>query len=370
MESILDGSNGISPQAIMVLGCLSGTEKPADCRGAGVTRQIEFSVIIPVCHGGKFLKEVLTSLADIDYSQGLFEVIVAGSDDDDEESRNMVRSLSAERGLNARYIGCSCSNRSKRLNTACAAAKGKVFAFTDDDCILPMDWLKKLSSLFEGEDDIGVIGGMDELAGALTAFDLSLDRTLHSFIGAGAVRSNKFFAGRFYPKLWNMALTREVAFKTALNFEGGRPRIFNEALDIHEDVELSDRIERLGGTIVSVPELRVLHYRNTTLRSFVRNNFIMARTCRTIGIHRLAHAISSALVISLLATAVLSFFLLPFRLPMLGALALYFSLLTGVALSAFFKTRKLLVLVLVPVLISSLHIARGTGYLFPLHGVH
>ena len=369
MESILDGSNGICPQAGMVLGCLSGTEKTADCRGAGVSRQIEFSVIIPVCHGGKFLKEVLTSLAGIDYSQGLFEVIVAGSDDD-EESRNMVRSLSAERGLNVRYIGCFCSNRSKRLNTACAAAKGKVFAFTDDDCILPMDWLKKLSSVFERGDDIGIMGGMDELAGALTAFDISLDRTLHSFIGAGAVRSNKFFAGRFYPKLWNMALTREVAFKTALNFEGGRPHIFNEALDIHEDVELSDRIERLGGTIVSVPELRVLHYRDTTLRSFVINNFIMARTCRTIGIHRLAHTISSALVIFLSASVVLSFFLLPFRLLVLGALALYFLLLTGVALSAFFKTRKLLVLVLVPVLISSLHIARGTGYLFPLHGVH
>ncbi len=332
-----------------------------------MTRQIEFSVIIPVYHGGKFLKEALTSLAGIDYSPALFEVIVAGSDDD-EESRNMVQSLSAKSGLNVRYIGCSCSNRSKRLNTACAAAKGKVFAFTDDDCIMPMDWLKKLSSVFVYGDDIGVIGGMDELAGALTAFDISLDRTLHSFIGAGAVRSNKFFAGRFYPKLWNMAVPREVAFETALSFEGGRPHIFNEALDIHEDVELSDRIERLGRSIVSVPELRVLHYRDTTFHSFVKNNFIMARTCRTIGIHRFAHTISSILVISLSASALLSFFFLPFRLLMLGALGLYFSLLTGVALSGFFKTRKPLVLVLLPVLISSLHIARGTGYLFPLHG--
>jgi len=40
---------------------------------------IVFSVILPVCHGGTFLKKAIRSLREIDFSPDTFEVIVVGS---------------------------------------------------------------------------------------------------------------------------------------------------------------------------------------------------------------------------------------------------------------------------------------------------
>src|SRR3989337_59626 len=103
--------------------------------------EIKFSLILPVGHGGSFLRNALKSLHQMDFPQDQFEVLVVGTDGDEESYKN-VKDESDMAGFNILYISCSNSNNSVKLNTACARARGLLLVFADDDCIFFQDWLQ------------------------------------------------------------------------------------------------------------------------------------------------------------------------------------------------------------------------------------
>jgi GT2 family glycosyltransferase len=328
--------------------------------------ELEFSVILPVCHGGIFLRKALASLRGLDFPPARFEVLVAGADDDG-ESYNAVADESVSVAYALSYIPCGSANRSARLNTACAAARGRFLAFADDDCIFLPDWLRRLSAVSYNSGDVGIVGGRDEMVGEGSAFDTAVDLVLNSFIGSGGLRRGTGMrVGRYYPKLWNMAVPRETALDVALKSEDGLPQIFDESLSVHEDIDLADRIQSLGLKIAFAPEVCIRHHRDTTFSSFIRRNFMMARTCRSLRIHRFPHAVLAILALSALSLAVASLFYR--RLWILFAVftGIYTMFLLVVSIDGLRKTGNLAAsLVVIPLLVS-LHFARGFGYLFPL----
>jgi GT2 family glycosyltransferase len=328
-------------------------------------RELEFTVILPVCHGGKSLVRALNSLSQVEYPADSFEVIVAGTHDD-EESKNTVEAESARSALGIKYIGCSDRKRVGALNAACSTARGRILVFADDDCIFRENWLEKFGEIFSREDNIGIVGGKDELEQKNSAFDLALDITLNSFFGTGGLRKGKGpRAGKYYPKLWNMAILREVALSVSFKTGKGLTQVFDGSLSVHEDVDLADRIEQSGRRIIYAPEIRVGHERDTTFRSFVRRNFTMARVCRALGVHRLPHLALTTFALGGATLAIASFFVTPLRDVLLVCLGIYFAILLGVGIDGFRRSGSLRVLAITPGLLVSLHLARGLGYLFP-----
>lgn len=330
-----------------------------------MNRNLEFSIILPVCHGGSFLRNALISLHDLAYPPNSFEVLVA-ADENDRISRKTVESESADVGYDIHYVAAPSSNRSAKLNSACSVARGRVLVFADDDCMFFPDWLQKIHNAFEREPDAGVVGGLDELMKSGSAFDLGLDYVLNSFLGTGGVRRGSGFrVGKYYPKLWNMAIPRKVALKASLNGRNGVLHVFKESLIVNEDVDLGERIEQLGRRIVFAPDVRVKHCRDTTFGSFVRRNFTMARICRRLGLQQFPHIILAACALSLLTLALSSFFFEPLRKIFLICSGGYTLLLITGGIRAFLCTKKKLLLAIVPSLLVGLHFARGLGYLFP-----
>lgn len=331
-----------------------------------MTENVEFSIILPVCHGGSFLRNALASLRALDFSPDRFEVLVAGSDDD-KESYKAVADESASAEYAIVYIPCNNPDRSARLNTACAAANGRFLAFADDDCIFLPDWLQKLTSVLHENHDVGIIGGQDEIDHGRSAFDIALDCVFSSFIGTGGVRRGAGIrVGKYYPKLWNMTIPRETALCVAAINQKGVPQIFNESLLVHEDVDLAHRIEKSGKKILFAPEVCIRHSRDTTFRSFVRRNFNMARTCRTLGIHRFPHTVLSVFVLATLALPIASLFCRPLWIMVLSYMGIYTITLLTATIGALGRTRDLKALAIIPPLVMSLHFARGIGYLLPL----
>jgi GT2 family glycosyltransferase len=330
-------------------------------------RELEFTVILPVCHGGVSLVKALNSLSQVEYTADSFEVIVAGTHDDT-ESKNTVGAESARSMLDIKYIGCSDRKRVRALNAACSTARGRILVFADDDCIFRKEWLQKFSEVFSREDNIGIVGGQDELERKNSAFDLALDITLNSFFGTGGLRSGTGpRAGKYYPKLWNMAILREVALSVSLKTDKGLTLVFNESLSVHEDVDLADRIEQSGRRIIYAPEVRVGHERDTTFRDFVHRNFTMARVARVVGVHRLPHLALTTFALGGPALAIASFFVTPLRSVLLTCLGIYAAILLGVGISGFRRSGSVRVLAITTGLLVSLHLARGLGYLFPWH---
>ena len=334
-----------------------------------MSNEIKVSIILPVCHGGIFLKNALSSLGRLNFPRDKFEVLFAGPEDD-ESLRHSVESESGKTGISFTYAGVVQSNRSARLNAAISRSRGHILVFADDDCIFLPDWLERLSDVFEREINIGVVGGLDLAGTNEPPFNLALDYVLNSFAGTGGLRRGTGASvGKYYPKLWNMAILREVALSVAMGRKEGQSEIFNEALDVHEDVELIDRIEKTGRRIMYAPEVIVLHSRDTTLPSFTFRSFNMARTSRTVGVHRLPHLSLAAFALVMIALAIASIVSEPPRVVLAGTGAIYCMILLLSAIGGFMKTRLYSVAVYIPLLLMALHFSRGLGYLFPWRGL-
>lgn len=320
----------------------------------------KFSVILPICHGGRFLTQALTSLACVSSPQGGFEVLVAGKkqaisdlsvfDSDQAELRMVVRE----------------GTRSAMLNAACAAARGRVWVFADDDCVFPTDWLLNVEQSLIAHPDAAVLGGADILAPGAGVFDLALDKVLNSFLGTGGARQNDFIrVGRYYPKLWNMTVLAEAAKQAALDAPH-QDLIFDPSLDVHEDVDLTRRISARGSKVIYAPDVRVGHCRDTNFTSFFKRNICMAQICRRLGIHQTAHWVLVALVMGIPLLGVVSLTISIIAPVFFSVLCVYVAIvfLTGIKGMVFQK--RMALLLIVPVLLIALHAARAVGYLFPL----
>ena len=152
-----------------------------------MNKELDVSIIIPVCHGGIFLKEALLSLNAIDYPSEQFEALIAIRQED-EESLRIAETETVKSFRQVHFLACAHANRSMLLNEACSAATGKFLVFGDDDCIFPKDWLKRIRAVFDDDSNLGIIGGRDELFGSGSSFDLALDHVLNSYLGGGNMR--------------------------------------------------------------------------------------------------------------------------------------------------------------------------------------
>ncbi len=334
-----------------------------------MNREIKFSVIMPICHGGKFLENALISLAKLEFPRERFEVLCAGPDND-QELRHIFETASANKKIDLHFIPVVQSNRSAQLNGAISQARGNILVFTDDDCIFPSDWLDKLANVFERESNIGVVGGLDCTGTEEPPLNRALDYVLNSFLGTGGLRRQGSSVGKYYPKLWNMAILREVALNLAINGKEEPPQVFNESLDVHEDVELIHRIEKTGKRIISAAEITVIHSRDTTLQSFTSRSFNMARTSRSIGVHRLPHLLLASFALGMIALTLGSAFSPSIRAVFSTVSAIYVAVLLVSGLEGYIRTRQFLVFFYVPILLLVQHFSRGLGYLFPWRELH
>lgn len=278
---------------------------------------MDFSIIVPVVHGGGFLEEALAALRALEFPTDRFEIVVGES----------------ERG------------RATALNDACRRARGEMFVFTDDDCVPPRDWLQVLKTVLEHAGDVGAVGGRDILAPSDSAFDLALDFVLNSFLGTGNLRrGDRVGVGRYYPKLWGMAAPRQLVLAIARDGD----KVFDESLPVGEDTDLAARIERTGRRIVYAPDWVVMHHRDTTWRSFARRSFLASRVNCALDVNTLPHL---ALTVG---------FILSLWWPVLLA---YLALLFFEGSRAAIRTRRLQTFGLVPWLLVTCQTARALGWL-------
>jgi glycosyltransferase involved in cell wall biosynthesis len=113
----------------------------------------EFSVLISTKNRPEHLARCLQSIQAQTYRS--YEVIILDQNTDDDT--NVVCTVSKIRNLV--YIRFMKGWKSVALNVGLKRASGKYIAFTDDDCILSPDWLKKSHAFFQKNlQSVGVFG--------------------------------------------------------------------------------------------------------------------------------------------------------------------------------------------------------------------
>jgi glycosyltransferase involved in cell wall biosynthesis len=120
---------------------------------------VKVTVVIATCNRVSSLSNCLSSLEKQTLDRGLFEILVV-NDGSTDETGQFLDDFMKETPIRFRYISHKNSGVSYSRNAGIDNAEGDYIAFTDDDCIVPPDWLEKMYQKFSSADEkVAGIGG-------------------------------------------------------------------------------------------------------------------------------------------------------------------------------------------------------------------
>lgn len=211
-----------------------------------------YSLIIPVYNRPEDMREVLEGLVKQTYTN--FEVVVV-------ESGSSVKSdkvvAEFKDRLNISYYLAGNNGQGFSRNHGMKQAKGDYFIILDSDTIIPPKYLQHAHEGIQRRQ-LDAFGGPDRAHSSFTPTQKAVDFALTSFLTTGGTRGHKRSAGKYFPRSFNMGLSRAVYEAT------NGYRIPN----CGEDIDLSIRMHQLGFKVGLIPEAYVYHKRKRTLKGF------------------------------------------------------------------------------------------------------
>lgn len=223
------------------------------------------SMTVAVCtyNRAERLPACLNSLVGQEFGD-LYEVIVVddGSTDD---TGGVVSKVEAASGadLQIRYVRHPV-NRGLNVarNSAIEAARGKIVAFTDDDCVATPSWLQLLEDYHAREPEVAAVGGL-----AINGLEGNLIAEI-----AQHITVNKLF--KYHDPDTGRAeflVGNNMSFKKWIFDEVGG---FDQRIRFgYEEVEFESRLLSRGYEMLFVPEAIIIHYQYSTLWSMVKQYY-------------------------------------------------------------------------------------------------
>ncbi|MBI2621001.1 glycosyltransferase [candidate division WWE3 bacterium] len=213
---------------------------------------IKFSIIITVRSIGDFLRESISYIKELSYSN--FEVLVVldkNEDFDFEDDRFKVVESGAVGPGRKRNLGASCS-------------VGNVLVFLDDDAYPSRGWLNEAASIL-ADKDIYALGAPALTPPGAGILEKGSGRIFESWLaGGGTTHRYLPLAGRYvddYPTV-NLFVRKDAFFSV-----GG----FTEEFWPGEDTKLClDLVKKFGSAFVYDPAPAVFHHRRNLFRPHLR----------------------------------------------------------------------------------------------------
>jgi glycosyltransferase involved in cell wall biosynthesis len=272
---------------------------------------VKISFIIPVYNRPGETRELLQSLAK--QTDRDFEVVVV-EDGSSERSEALVEQFRDQ--LHIQYFYKENSGPGPSRNYGSKKAAGDYLVFLDSDCILPEQYVQVLREALE-QNFTDAFGGPDRAHEDFTNFQKAVSFSMTSFLTTGGIRGGKNRMGKFFPRSFNMGLSKEVFAST-----GGF-----SSIRFGEDVDLSIRIQEKGFSTQLIRDAYVYHKRRTNLRQFYKQvyNSGIARINlqqRHPGTLKLVHTLPAVFTLGVISLLVLStlvscFFVFPILFHML-----------------------------------------------------
>ncbi len=216
--------------------------------------QPKYSVIVPVFNRPDEVDDLLKSLTE--QTQKNFEVIIV--EDGSSVPCDKVIEKYAD-SLDISYHTKPNSGPGTTRNYGAQRAKGDYFIFFDSDCIIPTDYFyhvdKELNS-----NPADSFGGPDTMHSSFTPIQKAISYSMTSFLTTGGIRGGRKRLDKFYPRSFNMGISKEVFERT----EGFSTMRFGE------DIDFSLRIISEGFSTRLFPKAFVYHKRRTNFKQFYK----------------------------------------------------------------------------------------------------
>ena len=212
------------------------------------------SIIIPMYNAASTLKRCLESLMALSYPADRLEILcVDGRSTDD--SREIAEAY------RVRMIDNPARGVVSGRNVGFAAARGELIAFSDADCTFDTGWIRNAVRYFNDETVAGVTGPIE-----LPIDQNTLGRCINGLFRLAATfaeggHENEVEVCRAAKHL----PTCNAVFRTAA-LQNVMP--IPEHLVAGEDVAMSHQLQLLGYQLLSVPDVRVQHYKTVHVERF------------------------------------------------------------------------------------------------------
>jgi len=215
---------------------------------------ISISVIVPVRNGERTIDGCLGSI--LDQSIRDFEVVVVDNASDD-ATRTLVEKYS-KKDPRIRYVFESRLGRGNARSCGIECSRGSILAWTDSDCVVPHDWLEKLTTpIIEGREVI-VQGGEDPITDGYWSIQAQIAGERHR----DCQMKSPPYIDHIDTK--NLGIRKDILLKV-----GG----FDKRLKALEDYELKIRLKIAGKKIFYLKDLRVKHHHREGLKELFRSRF-------------------------------------------------------------------------------------------------
>lgn len=215
-----------------------------------------FSVIVPTYNRIPLLQQTLESLFRQDYSNYEIIVVSDGSNDGTDEYLARLQERARIKFLRQENQGPAIAR-----NRGIDCAQGKYVAFTDDDCVVPTDWLSRFCRKFQEDDAIAGIGGVAE-----TGDTRNLCAAANDMIVNFLKKNLNVASGASIFLTSNNAAYK----KSSLEKIGGFYKGFRIGA---EERDLNFRLEQAQELLVYDPTQIVLHKNDATLFQFLRHQY-------------------------------------------------------------------------------------------------
>lgn len=216
---------------------------------------MKFSVIVPTYNRCDSLKKTIESIRRQDFTD--FEIIVVndGSTDETHSYVNQIISQTNITLLNQPNLGPA-----RARNAGISKAHGEFLAFTDDDCVVPTDWLSRIDSSFSASN-ADIVGGV--VVNRVSSMYAEVSQQITNYFVRTLSQNSP--SPSFLTS--NNAAYRSTAIKRAGCFDERFIRAGGE------ERALNSRIIDGGGTSVLLSDCVVEHYHTFSLWSFLRQQF-------------------------------------------------------------------------------------------------
>ena len=212
-----------------------------------------FSIIIPVFNRPDEIYELLESLVKQNYSE-YFEIIIV-EDGSSISCENEVEKFKNK--LNISYYLKYNSGPGDSRNFGMNFAKGNYFILFDSDCVIPQDYLSKVSKSLQTEF-VDFYGGPDKADDSFSNIQKAINFAMTSFLTTGGIRGGSEKLNTFEPRSFNMGLSKK-AFVESKGFRNIHPG---------EDPELTIRLWKMDFKSKLISEAFVYHKRRIDFKRF------------------------------------------------------------------------------------------------------
>jgi len=229
-----------------------------------MAENILYSIIIPSYNRAEEIDELLSSIKNLDEPSPKFECVIV-DDGSTDNTKDIVEEHQRDSEYLIRFIQQPNQGPGAARNNGMEQAEGDFFIFLDSDTLVDPHWLNAIDAAVK--NGVDAFGGPDGASEDFTPLQKAINYSMTSFLTTGGIRGKKNSIGKYYPRSFNMGLSRKV-------YEGVGG--FQEQ-QYGEDIDFSRRIYNTGSKVEFLEDAVVYHKRRSSLLSFITQVFKMGK---------------------------------------------------------------------------------------------